>query len=125
MKINVPTLSASTLSTALCAAMLAAPAPAAAARASAYLYAPTPVTVRIDDLDIDSPAGARIAWRRIQAAAGRACGPNPSSVRQLSYAQQYEDCQHNNVEALVGAVDAPRVTALNEQRAQPRILTER
>ena len=125
MKISFPTLSASTLSAALCAAILAAPAPAAAAQASAYRYAPTPVTVRIDDLDTDSLAGARIALRRIQAAAGRACGPNPSSVRQLSYAQQYMDCQRNNVEALVRAVDAPRVTALNEQRAQPRILTER
>ena len=46
-----------------------------------------PMTIRVGDLDVTRAEGSTIALRRIKAAAGAACGPEPFIIGELKYRQ--------------------------------------
>jgi UrcA family protein len=69
------------------------------------------VSVKYGDLDIGSPAGAQLLLKRIEAAAGAACGGEPD-IRQLPQWVSFEACRRSAVARAVVAVDSPMLTAM-------------
>ena len=69
------------------------------------------VSVKYRDLDIGSPAGARVLLERIEAAAGTACGGAPD-IRQLDRWASFEACRKSAVARAVDSVDSPMLTAV-------------
>ncbi len=69
------------------------------------------VKVSLAGLDMNSPAGAKVALRRIQAAAGQICGED-SSDRLAGHAQ-YRACLDQITNRAVVRLANPMVTALN------------
>jgi UrcA family protein len=73
---------------------------------------PAPVTVRYDDLNLASPEGARVLYRRISAAARKACGPN-YAMWYPSVRIGWQECYKATVDWAVRQVNAPTLTALH------------
>jgi UrcA family protein len=69
------------------------------------------VSVKYGDLDIGSPAGARVLLERIETAANTACGAAPD-IRQLHQWASFEACRGSAVARAVAAVDSPMLTAM-------------
>jgi UrcA family protein len=72
------------------------------------------VTVRTGDLDLSSPAGARVVMTRFEQAAHKVCGPEPSD--RLSFGGQYDTCVRETVNRAVGNLGVPTVEAMNDER---------
>jgi UrcA family protein len=81
------------------------------------------VAVKYRDLNIGSPAGARILLERIEAAASTACGGAPD-IRQLDRWASFEACRKSAVARAVVAVDSPMLTAV-AHRGPPASLAAR
>ena len=77
------------------------------------------VSVKYGDLNIGSPAGARVLLERIEAAADTACGGAPD-IRQLKQLGSFEACRRSAVTRAVVAVDSPMLmaTAHNDSPAR-------
>jgi len=69
------------------------------------------VLVKYRDLNIGSPAGARVLLKRIVAAANTACGGAPD-IRELDQRATFEACRKSAVARAVVAVDSPMLTAM-------------
>jgi UrcA family protein len=69
------------------------------------------VSVKYPDLDIGSPAGARVLLERIEAAAKTVCGGAPD-IRELDRWASFEACRRSAVARAVVAVDSPVLTAM-------------
>ncbi len=63
-------------------------------------------------IDSTTTAGARIVLRRIQAAAAKACGPEPATA--MERLQQFRPCVRDAVASAVGKLGNPKVTAAYE-----------
>jgi UrcA family protein len=81
------------------------------ATAGADTQTPLTKTVKFDDLNIATPAGAKVLYRRIQAAAVEVCPP------QMFYTLQMDQIQRTCVsQAIDNAVKSVNSTALTELR---------
>ena len=69
------------------------------------------VSVKYGDLNIGSPADARVLLKRLEAAANTACGGAPD-IRQLNQWTSFEACRRSAVARAVVAVDSPMLTAV-------------
>jgi UrcA family protein len=94
----------------LCLAAVAALSCAVPAVAQTSDTAPS-VSVKYRDLNIGSPAGARVLLKRIEAAATTACGGAPD-IRELDRWASVEACRRSAVARAVAAVDSPMLTAM-------------
>jgi UrcA family protein len=70
------------------------------------------MTVALSDLDLNGPAGAAAALRRIHQAADQACGGAPN-MAELDRARLYRACVGESVDRAVAAVGSPTLSALN------------
>ena len=95
----------------LVAAVVAGAATASSVAAQTLPGDPVSVTVKVGDLDLGGDDGARIALRRIRAAAEWVCGEAPYAFDLPRYAL-YRNCVSGAVKAAVETLAAPRVTAL-------------
>jgi len=79
---------------------------------SARAYDETPISkvVHFGDLDITKPEGARVLYRRIQAAAQQVCAPPMS--RNLDTAAQEHICTQTAIDNAVRRVNSELLTAL-------------
>jgi UrcA family protein len=93
-------------------AVLALAGAAPAADAADPTQPPT-VVVSYDDLNIDSPQGARILFARIRNAATRVCGS--LEARGPEAFSQFRKCYQQAMDAAVAQIDEPAVTALYAQ----------
>jgi UrcA family protein len=72
---------------------------------------PPPITVRYEDLNLDTPAGARALYARISTAATKVCGPAFASWYPQKRAKAKE-CYQTTVDNAILQVNRPRLTAL-------------
>jgi UrcA family protein len=105
----------------LCLAAAATLPSAAPVRAQTSDTVPS-VTVRYGDLDIGSPAGARVLLTRIQAAADTACGRAPD-IRRLDRWAYFEACRRSAVTRAVAQVGSPMLTATAHPRSPASFAT--
>src|SRR5271154_1506917 len=92
------------------AATLAYAAPVLAQTSPAQTSDAVPsISVRFGDLNVGSPAGAKVLLRRIEAAANIACGGAPD-IRRLDQLGGFEACRRSAVARAVVAVDSPMLT---------------
>jgi UrcA family protein len=70
------------------------------------------VTVRFADLNLNSPAGARVLYGRIQSAAQTVCGPS-FSLWNGSQWHAWKECYRTTIDAAVRQIDRPVLTALH------------
>jgi UrcA family protein len=70
------------------------------------------VKVFLADLDLSSPAGARVVLQRIRNAARAICGDEPAPAA-LDRAGPYRACVATTIDGAVASLGAPMVTALN------------
>jgi UrcA family protein len=98
-----------TLYTALCCALGTAALGGLATAGTAEEDLPTKI-VRFDDLDIAKPAGAKVLYHRIQAAAFEVCrGP---SGREFQLMGRDHACIEQAIDAAVRSVDSAALTEL-------------
>jgi UrcA family protein len=71
------------------------------------------VTVSYRDLDLSTPHGAKVLYRRIQAAAREVCGYRGAGLLEQSV---WEGCYRNAIANAVGKVNNPLVTAVHTGR---------
>lgn len=85
------------------------------------------VTVRLKDLDLGSLAGARIAVRRLDGAAGRVCGAGPDAGPDLiRLSESFRQCRAAALAAAVARAGIPVLTqALDEARGKSVALASR
>lgn len=69
-------------------------------------------TVSLKGLDLNSPDGARAALARLQAAARRVCGPEPS-FRDLERSQAFKACVDQTLNQAVAGLGNDEVDALH------------
>ena len=69
------------------------------------------VLVKYGDLNLGSPADAKVLLKRIEVAANTACGGAPD-IRLLSQWASFEACRRSAVARAVVAVDSPMLTAI-------------
>jgi len=101
------------------ATFAAATALTGAARAQVPVSAPEKqIAVSYPDLDISHRAGAAELITRMHAAAAQACGPAPD-IRQLAPSRAYRQCISDAVARGVADVNAPVVTELFLDSANP------
>jgi len=87
---------------------------AACLLSGAALAAPAPhtLTVRYADLKLDTPAGARALYARLQGAARFVCGEEGTTL----FAQRlYAQCYQRAISEAAQTVNSPRLTALVER----------
>jgi UrcA family protein len=79
------------------------------------------------DLNLTTNDGARTLLRRIDLAAKRVCGPEPSnSPLQPRLVTFYRECVAHSVEATVARIDSPLLSAMNgEQKSAGAALASR
>ena len=75
------------------------------------------VNVSVADLNLSSPAGAKIVLRRIRGAAQTICGSEPD-MRTGRFAI-YQACVKTTVDTTVASLGSPMVTALNAGQPAP------
>jgi UrcA family protein len=85
------------------------------------------VTVRLKDLDLGSPAGARIAVRRLDGAAAWVCGAGPDAGPDLiRLSDSFRKCRAAALAAAVARAGVPALTqALDEPRGRNVALASR
>jgi UrcA family protein len=71
------------------------------------------VTVSYRDLDLSTPHGAKVLYRRIQAAAKEVCGYRGAGLLEQSV---WKGCYHNAIADAVGKVNNPLVTGVHTGR---------
>jgi UrcA family protein len=78
---------------------------------SAQASEPTPPseTVKFSDLDINTPAGAKVLYRRIRTAADEVCAP---TYRDPVMREAIPECVATAIDNAVKKVNAPYLTAL-------------
>ena len=77
----------------------------------------TSESVSYADLNLATPDGARTLLRRIDLAAKRVCGPEPShSPLQPHLTAFYQRCVMDSVDATVARIDAPLLTAMRGEQ---------
>jgi len=69
------------------------------------------VVVKYGDLNLGSPAGAKLLLKRIEAAANAACGGQPD-IRELDKLANFKACRSSAVTRAVRAVNSPMLTAM-------------
>lgn len=79
-------------------------------------------SVRYDDLNLDNPAGVAVLLRRIRAAAGRVCGPEPDRA-DLARPAIYRDCVSHAQDGAIAALNRPLVTVAYQGHQQPQGIT--
>ncbi len=77
--------------------------------AGADILAPLTKTVRFDDLNVTTPAGAKVLYGRIQAAAHEVC---PLGMYTLQMEQAQRACIKQAVDNAVKGVNSPALTEL-------------
>jgi len=77
---------------------------------------PPSVTVHYSDLNVSSPAGAKVLYGRIQRAARVVC--NVYSAKDLRRAVMERECYRNAVANAVGEVNQSQLAALHEAKTQ-------
>ena len=70
------------------------------------------VIVNYGDLDLDSEAGIKVLYARLENAAGRACGSAPVT-RELRRKAQYRTCVDSKLDRAVDEVGARNLYALH------------
>ncbi|HEX3405835.1 MAG TPA: UrcA family protein [Caulobacteraceae bacterium] len=73
------------------------------------------IRVSVDDLNMTSEAGARVALRRIQHAADEICGGDVTD-RSLGEQMQVRQCARAAVERAVASINLPALTAVSGGR---------
>jgi UrcA family protein len=104
---------------AICAAVLTLALPAAAQAGSTLDQ--TSVAVRVDDLNLNRSADARIALRRFERASAEACGLFRGSLREVRRVVERSGCQSKSMDRAVAALASPTVNAL--YRDHPTLLS--
>jgi UrcA family protein len=74
------------------------------------------VTVRYSDLDLSSPQGALVLYKRIKFAAHEACGYTPP--QELARLARYQECVDHAVTRAIEKVKSARVSAIHEAEIQ-------
>jgi UrcA family protein len=74
------------------------------------------VEVRVSDLDLDRSEDARVALRRFERAALRACGGGPGTLRVVRRLVAQSDCHREAVSQAVAAVASPTLNALYQAK---------
>jgi UrcA family protein len=92
------------------ASFAAAIGAAASAQAQTPASDTTSVAVSVAGLDMSSEAGARITLRRIEAAAGKVCGDEPTMA--VERKQRFEPCVHEVTARTISGLNNPRVAAM-------------
>jgi UrcA family protein len=85
------------------------------------------VTISYADLNLSSPDGARVLYKRIKQAARTACGPEPRGIVLEFYPRaqwQHKSCIRKAVENAVASLDNPMVTAVHEGGPLPIQIAE-
>jgi len=83
---------------------------------------PAATTVAYSDLDVTTRDGARVLLHRINLAAKRICGPEPShSPLQPREAAYYRDCVATSVDAAVAKVGSPALLALHDTQSSSSV----
>jgi UrcA family protein len=79
------------------------------------------------DLDLATNDGARTLLRRIDLAARRVCGPEPShSPLQPRLVTFYQECVADSVDVTIARIDSPLLSAMNgEQKTAGAALASR
>jgi UrcA family protein len=80
------------------------------ATAGADTQTPLTKTVKFDDLNIATPAGAKVLYRRIQAAAVEVCPPQMFYTLQMEQIQRA--CVNQAIDNAVKSVNSTALTAL-------------
>lgn len=75
------------------------------------------VKVSVAGIDTQSTSGASILLQRIEMAAGKVCGGEPSQV--LDRKRVYEPCVHDVTARTVTGLNNPRLAALFDNTAAP------
>ena len=81
------------------------------------------VNVSVADLNLASPAGAKVVLRRIHNAAQTICGGEPD-IRSERFAI-YQACVRTTVDTTVASLGSPMVTALNQGQPTPIAMADR
>jgi UrcA family protein len=103
--------------------IIASLAAAAAIGAASSAQAQTPasdiqsVTVSVAGLDMRSDSGARILLQRIETAAGKVCGGEPTLA--LDRKQQFQPCVRKVTARTVSGLNYPRLAALIDGNLAP------
>ena len=82
------------------------------------------VNVSVADLNLSSPAGAKIVLRRIHNAAETICGDQPD-IRLTARFALYQSCVKATVDRTVASLDSPLVTAQNGGQAAAMTVADR
>ncbi len=90
---------------------------AAASAAHAQSAEIPSVKVSVAGIDSQSTSGARILLQRIETAAGKVCGGEPSQV--LDRKRIYKPCVHEVTARTVASMNNPRLAALFDNKAAP------
>lgn len=97
--------------------IIAAVALAAASAAHAQSADIPTVKVSVAGIDTQSSSGARILLQRIEMAAGKVCGGEPSQV--LDQKRIYKPCVHDVTARTVASLNNPRLAAIFENKSAP------
>ena len=95
--------------------LLTAAAFAPLAQASSPMWDIPQVEVSYGDLNLANPVGAEIMLRRLQSAAIQVCGGRAAN-REIRWRLDYQSCVRLAIETAVRKINAPLLTALNEDR---------
>ena len=90
---------------------------AAASAAQAQSNDVQTVRISVAGIDTQSPRGARIVMQRIEAAAAKVCGAEPT--RDLARMRMYEPCIQEVTARTVAGLNNPHLASLVDQSAQP------
>lgn len=74
------------------------------------------VTVRFDDLNLETTAGARALYARLEWAASQVCGGDQGLRQELSRQYQFQSCYDRALESAVKKVGDARLQALHRAR---------
>jgi UrcA family protein len=72
-----------------------------------------PVKVSFSDLNLDTPAGAKVLYGRISRAAAQVCGPGLATWYP-GKARAVRDCLNATVDRAVKQINRPTLTAMHE-----------
>jgi UrcA family protein len=81
------------------------------------------VTISYADLDVTTPQGTAVLYRRIQSAASNVCGFYHS--RDLQRLQAWKHCYQFSVDNAVATVNLPQLTALHQGTAGGSLVARR
>jgi UrcA family protein len=75
------------------------------------------VTVSFSDLDLSKPAGAKVLYKRIRAAARKVCTPTVT-ISPIYVGRHFYACYDEAVASAIAQVNRPMLTALHREKTK-------